>query len=274
MELTPQQEKSRKNKIARYVKEGDVAMLEHLFEVEDTIDEKFTELDQKINELKSTVIPKIEDFFSQIKGKDSSPEEVAKALLNNQSFLNSVTPKDGEDGKDYVLTDTDKKDISQQIKVPIVEKVIEKTEIIHEQPIVTEVNKIVKEIDNTEQTKKILETAVVDIEEIKANIEDIEKDIEDLKKRRQTLYSGGGGGGGGKIVKAYDLSSQLNGVLKTFNLPALWRIISVHSSSFPYNFRETVDYTWTPQSITFTSEINAGGTLATGQTLTVIYAEA
>jgi hypothetical protein len=87
---------------------------------------------------------------------------------------------------------------------------------------------------------------------------------------QQPIYVGGSGQ---HNVIAYDLSSQLNGVLKTFNLPALWRVISVHSTSFPYSFRESVDYTWTLTSITFTSEINEQTTLASGQTLTLIYSE-
>lgn len=83
-----------------------------------------------------------------------------------------------------------------------------------------------------------------------------------------------GGGTGGKIVKAFDLSSSLNGSLSTFNLPAVWRVISVHSTSFPYIFRPNIDYTWTTSTITFTSEVTPSSTLANGQSLIVIYAEA
>jgi hypothetical protein len=90
----------------------------------------------------------------------------------------------------------------------------------------------------------------------------------------KTMFVGGGASSGGRSVKAYDLSSSLDGVTKTFNLPALWRVISVHASSFPGVLRETVDYTWTSSSITFTTEISAASTLATGQTLIIIYAEA
>lgn len=102
-------------------------------------------------------------------------------------------------------------------------------------------------------------------------------ELDQLKKK--TVRGGGAGGGGGSTgarnVSAYDLSSSLNGVLKTFSLPAFWRIIEVSSSSFPYAFRPTIDYTVdaTAMTITFTSEIEASTTLNTGQTLLVIYAE-
>jgi len=49
----------------------------------------------------------------------------------------------GEDGKDYILTPKDKEEIASKITVPVVEKVIEKTEVIKEQPIVK--TEIVKE---------------------------------------------------------------------------------------------------------------------------------
>jgi len=77
-------------------------------------------------------------------------------------------------------------------------------------------------------------------------------------------------------VQVYDLSSSLDGVTKTFGLPAFWKVFDVRSSSFPYAFRPTVDYTvdGSAMTITFTSEVEAAGTLATGQTLYVLYTTA
>lgn len=75
-------------------------------------------------------------------------------------------------------------------------------------------------------------------------------------------------------MMTYDLSEQLNGVLKTFVLPAYWRIISVQSTSTPVVFRPIIDFTSDASvpSITFTSAIDASTTLAAGQSLLVIYA--
>ena len=86
----------------------------------------------------------------------------------------------------------------------------------------------------------------------------------------------GGGGGGGHIVKSLDLNDYgpLDGLTKTFNIPAVWRIISIHSSSAPWSFVLTKDYTWSPTQVVFTDEINAETTLAAGQTITVVFAEA
>ncbi len=112
-------------------------------------------------------------------------------------------------------------------------------------------------------------------------IYNLREELDDLEKKwrlgSKVTYvgGGGGGGGGGRIVKSYDLSSVLNGVTKVFSLPAMWRIISVHSSSFPNAFRETTDWVYdaNAHTITFTSEIEASSTLAAGQTITLIFSE-
>lgn len=107
------------------------------------------------------------------------------------------------------------------------------------------------------------------------------KGLEKLIKKHavgDTVYLGGGSGGssgGGRIVKVYDLSASLNGVTKTFALPAFWRVLTVDVSSSPHVLRPTVDFTTdaSAMTITFTSQINAGSTLATGQTCLVTYSE-
>ena len=80
---------------------------------------------------------------------------------------------------------------------------------------------------------------------------------------------------GGKIVKVHDLSASLDGVTKAFPLPAFWRVISVSSSSAPFTYRPTTDYTvdGSAHTITFTSEIQAASSLQSGQTLIVMFAE-
>lgn len=106
-------------------------------------------------------------------------------------------------------------------------------------------------------------------------IEKLEERLKELEKKivqKNTVFVGGGGGGG-RIVKSYDLSSQLNGSTTTFSLPTMWRVISVHLSSVPNILRETTDYTWTPTSITFTSEITPSTSLANGQTCVIVYSE-
>jgi len=104
-------------------------------------------------------------------------------------------------------------------------------------------------------------------------IENLREELDKMKKASTgTVISGGITGR--DMVKNYDLSSQLDGVTKTFNIPAVWSIVTVACSSFPNILRPTIDYTNTTTTITFTDEIDAGSTLATGQTviLTIVSA--
>lgn len=74
---------------------------------------------------------------------------------------------------------------------------------------------------------------------------------------------------GRDIIADIDISSQLNGSKKTFNIQAIYNIISVDTSSFPHALRKNIDYTYTDTSITFTDEIAAASTLASGQTVII-----
>jgi len=104
-------------------------------------------------------------------------------------------------------------------------------------------------------------------------IKDLREELEKLKKEigRKNVVSGGGVGK--HNLNSYDLSDSLNGVLKTFSLPAMWKVVLVVSNSIPVVFRPTVDYTWTSTSITFTDEITAESTLSYGQSLMILYQE-
>lgn len=62
----------------------------------------------------------------------------------------------GDPGKDYILTDKDKKDIASKIEVPVVEKIIEKVETIIEKPITIDKTKtVIKEISKYEDADTI-----------------------------------------------------------------------------------------------------------------------
>lgn len=108
---------------------------------------------------------------------------------------------------------------------------------------------------------------VPDLEEIRTRIQELSDKIDKLPK--QTQWFTGGAASPREFIKNIDISAQLNGSDKTFNIHAVYSIVSVHCSSFPHALRPTIDYTWTPTSITFTSEIDAASTLASGQTVII-----
>ena len=171
-------------------------------------------------------------------------------------------------GKDYVLTPEDKKEIAQFIKVPIAEKIIEKIEVIKEQPIVTNEIKEVAKYQIPEQVRDSLETLTgenrLDKSAIRGLTEEIKK-LSDKWEAGRPIF----GPGKTRIIRI-DLSAQLNGVLKTFFLGTHFGIVSVDSDSAPFGaFRETVDYNESGKNIVFTDEIDATISLASGHSLIV-----
>ncbi len=75
-------------------------------------------------------------------------------------------------------------------------------------------------------------------------------------------------------VRAYDLSSKLDGVTVTFTLPAFGVILLITLSSFPNTLRQGIDYTvnYSKMQITFVG-IDASTILSAGQTCIILYAE-
>ena len=211
---------------------------------------------------------KLQELIVELEELDSEEElgPVAEVLYDLINTLNTIKIKDGAEGKRGPKGDPGPKG-----DTTIVEKTIET--IIEKQPIVTNEIKEVAVADTPEVIKEKLES-LEDEDKLKISaIKNLEEELDKLKKQKQQPIYVGGSSGGGRIVKAIDISSSLNGSTKTFNIQAVWRIVSVHLSSFPNILRETTDFTWTPTSITFTSEIDAPSSLATGQTCILIIAE-
>jgi len=160
-QLTPQQMKKAR-KALELIQEGgtkkDLVIMDMVVELEDKVENALEEIKTVASNVKSVSENEAEmankmtkNILKDIKGKDGYTPVKGKDYF------------DGENGKNYVLTNRDKQEIAQSIKVPVVDKIIEKhTEtIVKEQPIVKE---IVKEVI-------VDETKIVDI---------IEKDLPTL----------------------------------------------------------------------------------------------
>lgn len=76
------------------------------------------------------------------------------------------------------------------------------------------------------------------------------------------------GGGGGETVQIYDLTSQCDGVLKSFTVPAHTRAVKVEGTQFPIIYAPLTD--WTTSGTTLTLG-DAVGAPQTGQTLLFYY---
>ena len=96
----------------------------------------------------------------------------------------------------------------------------------------------------------------------------MEKKVKAIPERPTTTVFGPGK----TRVFLKDLSSQLNGVLKTFEIGTHYGIIAVHSSSSPFGaFRPIIDYNEVGRNIVFTSQIDPEISLAQGQSLVISY---
>lgn len=110
----------------------------------------------------------------------------------------------------------------------------------------------------------------IDVKHIKG----LKKYIEEMVSKSQGKTVFVGGGTGGHVVKTYDLSPYLDGVTKTFTLPAFWRIIDVQIGTIP-PLRPTIDYTSnaTNFTLTFTDQIDPVTYLSQGLSAIIIYSE-
>jgi hypothetical protein len=137
------------SKQKRFLSEGDAAIRSFIdVKVHEMCSKMLEELMPKIiSEATEIVESQIENLVKNVKKGDPGEKPVAG--------IDYQIPKDG---KDYVLTDKDKKDIASTIKVPVVEKVIEKTEVVKEQPIITNEIKEVAKYETPDQIAAKLNT--------------------------------------------------------------------------------------------------------------------
>lgn len=161
--------------------------LKRLITLEQDIVEELEDIDSKIEEVNQKV-----DSID-ISGK-ADKDEVQSALdeLNTKvENVKTIKGDKGDDGKDYVLTPEDKKEIASSIKVPVVEKIIvEKTEVVKEQPIVK--TEIVKETVNTVIEDLSGKIIVERINELPTNDQALKIDAKHIKNLPSAIQQYGG----------------------------------------------------------------------------------
>jgi hypothetical protein len=158
---------------------------------------------------------KLENLTEELKKKEF---EYQLELDRNDFIGLPGTP--GEPGKDYILTEEDLDAIAKQIEVPVVEKVIEKTETIHEQPIVKEV--AVGDTPEIIADKLNTLEGVIDVSVIKGSltIDEIKSQFENWNQpAKGKLDQRWHGGGATKLTGLTDVSLSVptNGQSLTYN---------------------------------------------------------
>jgi len=182
--------------------------------------------------------------------------ELADKVAKAETYVAGLKPSKGDkgdNGTNYILSPSDKKEIARSIHVPVVEKVIEKTEIIKEQPIVKEVAKDIpgKEIIDKINDAPITWNSQIDASHIRGLPED--------GGNRAFWHHGGG-----DIILGYEFDITDDSIL-TYTVPYHRKISMVFYSSAPYFFNSS-EYTDTSTSMTFPSN-----TIASGQRIKILY---
>lgn len=137
--------------------------LKKLNKVDRTIEKRVDEqVEYKVDKIDAKITNKVLTLSQQI-----------------QDRLDSI-----KDGKDYVLTESDKKEIAKSIKVPVVEKIIEKREKVIEKPIVTNEIKEVAIAETAEQIVEKINTLPTDKDEYKIDV----KHIKGIDQKGKTTY--------------------------------------------------------------------------------------
>jgi len=200
-------------------------------EIRNRLDEKLDEVDAEVKQKLDTV----QDGYTPVKGVD---------------YFDGKDGHKGDDGKDGISPDP-------QEVVSLVLEQIPKGETADElysklPQYGTLVRDALELLDGEER---------LDIKYIKG-WEEMLKRIKSVESRPAVI----GGMGGRDLIQEIDLSPQLDGVTTTFNIQAVYKILTVDLSSFPNALRKGVDYTNTTTTITFTSQIDPATSLAAGQT--------
>lgn len=189
MEELDQKQKNKIEKLALLEEDKDLA----LFEEVQTTNELLTEIrDKEMPEHKMPEVMKV-----KIEGVEAITLKGEKGdKPTDEEIISLIKPLIPEpiNGEDYILTEKDKKEIAKSITVPVVEKVIEKTEVIKEQPIVT--NEI-KEIAKYETGEQIIEKINNDeISKIKKEkVEGLDDEFNAVRDTISNIPRGGGARG-------------------------------------------------------------------------------
>lgn len=214
-------------------------------EIRDFVESTFSDMEVAIEEIKSLALEEVQDYLKNIKKGDQG--EKGEQGVRGLDGKDGSNGKDGKQGKKGPRGEAGKDGLSGKDG----EKGKDGNEV---RPL---------EIANKLNTL----TEQVDMSVIKG-LPNYLKKLSAFTKEKPKVQQGGGG----NVVQYYDISASLDGVTKTFTVPTHRKIIQVVSSSAPFVFRPTVDYTRTRTSITFDSAIDAAVMLAGGQSIVLIYA--
>lgn len=259
----------KKKKMLEAVRAGKIhdATSLSMYQILEDAQELINQLEQKMQETKEDlakqIMPSDEDLHALIKPLIPAIPKVVKgddgkSPVKGVDYNDGYTPvkgKDYFDGKDAVIDEAG-----------IVSKASAMTED-RLKPFIPKIEDIEADLPKLgspirDSLELLQGDDRLDISAIKG-VKEIGDRVANLENRPQPSMASIAGR---DIIKDIDLSASLNGITTTFPLQAIWNVISVNLSSYPYgSLRKGIDYTWTPTSITFTNTIDPTTQLSAGQ---------
>jgi len=244
-------------------------LLDKLSDLEDELDlskEKMTKLKQQLSDVHDLIKAnpqsdaineetKIEKTASKLAVKMAKLEKGDKGDEGDKGE-DGKDGRDGVDGKDGKDADGNRiaKEVLSKIEVPEAPKV---EDIINQLPSSGE-----RFRDGLELLEGDKRTKMSAIQGLRTRLRELKESISAVRRSRAM------GGTPHNLVQVEDLSSQLDGSTKTFNIPTARHIALVITSQFPFVLRPTIDFTLGRGQISFTSQLSA---FETGQTCLVLY---
>jgi hypothetical protein len=226
--------------VVKLVKQIEAKHIKAIDDLEDT----YKRLEKKIGDNSDQSLTKIKaDFERELAKLIAMNDKLTGALVDRMAQL-----KDGEPGKD---ADEEKivEAVKNQIRIPDIME-IEK-----------DLPKLGPEIRNAL--------------ELLQGEERLDKDAidgldEELKRLEAKIATKGGGtvGQPNNAVQYADLTSQCNGVTKSFEVPRHRKVVALQSTQFPIIYRPVTDFTTANKTLTLTAEVSAP---ETNQTLIFLY---
>lgn len=203
---------------------------------------KLKNIDQDIKDLTLEVLTRKDDAIKAI-------EETGKEFVDK--IKEQVGPQGGkgdkgDKGESYLLTSKDKREIAKLIDVPVVDKIIEKVEVIVEKPTVTN-NEIIKEVAKYESPEEVTKKINTLSEVLEMST------IKGLKKLLSEIVQNIGGQVAPSVTRFISIFS--NGTLSK-------------SSASEINFGPNMTVTATPNGVFVDSASGGGGGSSTYTGLT------
>jgi hypothetical protein len=241
--------------------------------IESIIEEKFDEKAMELNDMFDSVVPAIVENLKEAKGEKGDPGDDGEDGFTPEKGVDYFDGEPGYTpvkGLDY-FTEQEKRQFLEEATP------IKGLHYFTEKEISDFLKKITpkKGIDyfdgkNTELKAEVIRDLLMTL---KGNNRLPASAIKDLPQEDKPLFEKRLGRGTGSPTMYYDLSSQCDGSTKVFTIPANTRVIGVHGTQFPINYRPLVDWTTSGTgnvTLTLSSEVSAP---ETGQTLWITYVE-